>query len=101
MDSMQGGNPLIQFAAYLVAGFPQPQNPPAVQELSVGWIEDMFEGRIDPLTGKCETGCQGIYGDSGESLAVITDAGTATAVVIDSTPAVQLTGITVGRPVLV
>lgn len=27
MDSMLGGNPLIQFAAYLVAGIPQPQNP--------------------------------------------------------------------------
>ena len=31
---MRGGNPLIQFAAYLVAGFPQPQNPPAVDQLS-------------------------------------------------------------------
>ena len=40
MDSMQGHNPLIQFAAYIAAGFPQSQNPPAVQELMVDWLDD-------------------------------------------------------------
>ncbi|WP_102141861.1 hypothetical protein [Mycobacterium hubeiense] len=45
MDGMQGGNPLIQFAAYLVAGFPTAQNPPAVQELAVTWLDDWFQGR--------------------------------------------------------
>jgi pimeloyl-ACP methyl ester carboxylesterase len=86
MDSMQGGNPLIQFAAYLVAGFPQPQNPPAVQELSVGWITDMFQDKIDPATGKCLEGvvCQGLYGDPGGSFPIVTGGGEATAVVIDS-----------------
>lgn len=42
MDSMRGGNPLIQFAAYAIAGFPQPQNPPAVDELSVSWLNEWF-----------------------------------------------------------
>lgn len=49
MDSMRGGNPLIQFAAYLVAGFPQPQNPPAVDALSVQWLKEWFGG--DPYVG--------------------------------------------------
>lgn len=44
MDSMQGGNPLIQFAAYVAAGFPQPQNPPAVQQLAVTWLQQWFDG---------------------------------------------------------
>jgi hypothetical protein len=44
-DSMQGANPWIQFVLYVVAGFPQPQNPPAVQELSVAWLNDWFQGR--------------------------------------------------------
>ena len=43
-DSMQGGNPLIQFALYVAAGFPQKQNPPAVQELSVTWLNQWFTG---------------------------------------------------------
>lgn len=47
MDAMRGGNPLIQVAAYLAAGFPQPQNPPAVIDLSVTWLDDWFEGRTD------------------------------------------------------
>jgi pimeloyl-ACP methyl ester carboxylesterase len=44
MDSMLGGNSLIQFLAYLVAGFPQAQNPPAVQDLSAQWLTDWFNG---------------------------------------------------------
>ena len=44
MDSMLGGNPLIQFAGYVAAGFPQPQNPPAVEELMVTWFDQWFEG---------------------------------------------------------
>lgn len=45
MDAMRGGNPLIQLAAYLAAGFPQPQNPPAVIDVSVAWLDDWFRGR--------------------------------------------------------
>jgi len=44
MDSMLGGNPLIQFAGYVAAGFPQPQNPPAVEELMVTWFDQWFDG---------------------------------------------------------
>mgnify|MGYP003768077275 CR=1 FL=1 len=44
MDSMQGGNALIQFSAFLIAGFPQPQNPPAVHQLMVSWLDAWFTG---------------------------------------------------------
>ncbi|MDZ7881774.1 MAG: alpha/beta hydrolase [Mycobacterium sp.] len=47
MDSMQGGNALIQFGAQLLAGFPQPQNPSAVDELSADWFNDWFAGDTD------------------------------------------------------
>ncbi len=62
MDPMQGGNPLIQVAAYAIAGFPQPQNPLAVRELSAGWINDMFDEKIDPATGARQADCAGQYG---------------------------------------
>ncbi|CAN5805814.1 hypothetical protein BH09ACT7_BH09ACT7_24480 [soil metagenome] len=87
MDGMLGGNPLIQAAAYLVAGIPQPQNPPAVQLLMAGWINDMFAGDIDPVTGRCVgDDCVGVYGDPGDTVVIPsgTDAGDASAVVIDS-----------------
>lgn len=84
MDAMLGGNPLIQFAAYLVAGIPQPQNPPAVQWLMAGWVNDMFEGNIDPATGRCLTDCNGVYGDAGETVDIDGDRGDATAVVLGS-----------------
>ena len=85
MDSMQGGNPLIEFFSHLFAGFPQPQNPPAVQELAAGWISDMFAGRIAATDSTCSgDGCQGIYGPAGATVHIDTDKGTATAVVIGS-----------------
>ena len=49
MDSMRGGNPLIQFAAYLIAGFPQPQNSAAVVDLSTAWLDEWFEGDPEPV----------------------------------------------------
>jgi hypothetical protein len=78
MDSMQGGNPLIQFVAYVAAGFPQKQNPPAVQELSATWLNQWFTGR----TG---------IGDelvAGSTITIDTPAGPASAVVIGNPPAV-------------
>ncbi|CAN5298427.1 hypothetical protein BH09ACT8_BH09ACT8_21580 [soil metagenome] len=85
MDSMLGGNPLIQASAYLVAGIPQPQNPPAVQLLMAGWVNDMFARTIDPATGRClGPDCQGTYGDPGATIYIPTDEGQASAVVIDS-----------------
>lgn len=77
MDSMQGGNPLIQFAAFVAAGFPQPQNPAAVQELAVSWLDDWFEGRTD-------------VGDDltpGTTISIPTPKGTARGVAIGRAPA--------------
>jgi hypothetical protein len=77
MDSMRGGNPLIQFAAYVVAGFPQPQNPPAVDTLIAQWFDEWFDG---------DTG----VGDDlapGSTIDIPTPQGTAHAVVIGTAPA--------------
>lgn len=88
MDGMLGGNPLIQFAAYLAAGFPIGQNPSAVQLLMAGWINDMFAGDVDPVLGRCVgDDCVGVYGDPGEAIAIPAENGEASAVVIDSGPA--------------
>jgi len=95
MDPMQGGNPLIQAAAYLIAGFPQPQNPLAVRALSAGWINDMFDENIDPATGAClaDADCAGQYGDGGTSFLVSTDEGDAVAVLIGTRRASDLTSL--------
>ncbi|WP_051574767.1 hypothetical protein [Mycobacterium sp. URHB0044] len=79
MDSMRGGNPLIQFAAYLAAGFPQPQNPPAVEELAVAWLTDWFNGKTD-------------VGDDlvpGSTIDIPTSQGMAHGVVIGTAPAAK------------
>ncbi|MBU8818820.1 hypothetical protein [Mycolicibacterium goodii] len=95
MDPMLGGNPLIQFTAYLIAGFPQPQNPLAVRELSAGWINDMFDENIDPATGACKTGvaCAGQYGDGDDSFTITTARGDAVAVLIGTQRARDLTSL--------
>ena len=95
MDPMQGGNPLIQATAYLIAGFPQPQNPLAVRELSAGWINDMFDENIDPATGACKTGadCAGQYGDGDDSFTITTARGDAVAVLIGTQRATDLTSL--------
>ncbi|WP_422742672.1 hypothetical protein ACN27E_15240 [Mycobacterium sp. WMMD1722] len=84
VDAQLGGNPLIQLGTYLVAGPPQPQNPPAVQRLMAGWINDMFAERIDPTTGRCIEDCSGSYGEPGETIEIPSESGVATAAVIDS-----------------
>jgi hypothetical protein len=84
MDGMLGGNQLVQAAAYLVAGIPQPQNPPGVQLLMAGWINDMFAEKIDPVTGRCLTDCAGEYAEPGGTVVIPTDRGDMSAVVIDS-----------------
>ncbi len=75
IDSMQGGNPLIQLGAYLVAGFSRPQNIDAVKILASGWINDMFAGTHDA-----------IYASPGQTLQIPTDAGTATAISLPAPP---------------
>jgi pimeloyl-ACP methyl ester carboxylesterase len=79
-DPMRGGNPLIQFALYVAAGFPQPQNPPAVDELSVQWANEWFAGNTDE-------------GDDlvpGTTIDVLTPQGTAHGVVIGNSPVAKL-----------
>lgn len=44
VDSMRGGNPLIQFAQQVVSGFSQPRNVAAARHLMVTWANDMFAG---------------------------------------------------------
>ncbi|MBU9766466.1 hypothetical protein FR943_21800 [Mycobacterium sp. TNTM28] len=91
MDPMQGANPLIQVAAYVIAGFPQPQNPLAVRELSAGWINDMFDERIDPETGACASDCAGYYGE--DSFTISTPEGEAVAVPIGTPEATHLASL--------
>jgi hypothetical protein len=79
-DSMQGGNPLIQFALYVAAGFPEPQNPPAVDELSVQWFNEWFAG--DTSSGDDLV--------SGTTIDIPTPRGTAHGVVIGNAPEVRL-----------
>jgi hypothetical protein len=72
VDSMRGGNPLIQFSQQLVSGFSKPQNVAAAQILMVGWVNDMFAGKR----------AEGIYvGPDGE-VTIDTAAGQATAVAL-------------------
>lgn len=90
MDSMRGGNPIIQFAAYVAAGFPQPRNPPAVEALAVRWLDEWFGG--NPFVGDNLV--------PGSTFAVPTPDGTAEATVIGDPPAIRLLDapIPVGRP---
>jgi pimeloyl-ACP methyl ester carboxylesterase len=51
VDSMRGGNPLIQFGQELVAGFVEPENGDAAQILMIDWANGMFAGlHRDPIT---------------------------------------------------
>lgn len=80
MDSMQGHNPLIQLLAYVAAGFPQAQNPPAVQDLMVDWLDDWFADHPfvdDNLV-------------PGSTITIDTPKGPATGTVIGTPPAVSL-----------
>lgn len=70
VDTMRGGNWLIQFSQQLVAGFSKPQNVAAADILMVGWVNDMFDGNRD----------EGIYLDSGETRTIDTPGGQATLV---------------------
>jgi hypothetical protein len=75
IDAMQGGNPLVQFGAYVVGGFSQPQNIDAYTRLEEGWINDMFDGTHT-----------GIYGIPGQTIQITTTAGTATAISLPAPP---------------
>ena len=76
-DSLQGGNPLIQFIENVVSGVPKRQNIAATQTLASGWINDMFLGTDD--------GIDGIYASPGDVFTIDTSAGTATAYALPDT----------------
>ncbi len=81
-DSMQGPNPWIEFVLFVAAGFPQPQNPPAVREMSAAWLDDWFRGRT-------------AVGDDlmpGSTIVISTPEGPATATVIGVPRAHKVTG---------
>lgn len=46
-DSMGGGSAISELLVHLLAGSPEPQNPLALRELSVQWVNDWFEGDVD------------------------------------------------------
>ncbi|GFM16250.1 MULTISPECIES: hypothetical protein [Mycobacteriaceae] len=70
-DTMLGGNPLVQFALYLVTGFSREQNIDASEILNAAWLNDMFAGQATAP----------YYGDPGELLQIDTPRGLATAYV--------------------
>jgi pimeloyl-ACP methyl ester carboxylesterase len=74
VDSMRGGNPLIQFSQQLVSGFSRPENVAAAQILMVGWVNDMFAGNQD----------DDIYANPTEEFPIDTPAGQATAIALPS-----------------
>lgn len=76
LDSMDGGTWLIQFVSHVYQGFPTAQNQAAAQTIIGGWVGDILDGRIDPLTGRCDGDeCAGTYGDLGQTLDLDTPAG--------------------------
>jgi hypothetical protein len=60
VDSMLGGNPLVDFAAQLVTQFSPPGNTAAVYTLATGWINDIYTPGAGPATPM-----YGIYGPTG------------------------------------
>ncbi len=74
IDAMDGGNPVIQFAEYVVAGFSAPRNVDAVKSIAAGWVNDLFAGTSD-----------GYYPEPRRSVDIPTPAGTATAVALPFT----------------
>ena len=86
IDSMQSSDPLIQLAGNLFAGYARAENPPAVQALAVGWINDMYFGSTIGIYGAGRNACRDrrlpgdFTGDPGGSFPVVTDGGEALAV---------------------
>lgn len=48
IDALQGGNPILQVAEYVVAGFSEGRNVEAVKILAGQWITDMYAGEPTP-----------------------------------------------------
>ncbi len=69
IDALQGGNPLLQFAEYVVAGFSERRNIEAVRTIAAGWLDDMFAGTD-----------RGIYAEPGHAVQIPTSGRPAVAV---------------------
>jgi hypothetical protein len=98
-DAMVGGNPLVQFGAYLLTGYGGPANVEGSQILAASWINDIFAG-VDPET--CTAAVSScFYGTPGSSFVVPTPFGPAIGLV-QPTPgpitsvARQVTGVFFG-----
>ncbi|MFI2839482.1 hypothetical protein [Mycolicibacterium sp. PDY-3] len=74
-DYSQSGNMLLQFAQYVITGFSAEHNVQAAADISIGWLDDLFDGTRD-----------GLYGAPGQSFEIATRAGTAEAVVFPLGP---------------
>ena len=79
VDSLVGGNPIIDFFAQLVAGFSPPGNTAAVYTLATGWINDLYAG-LGPTDG------YGIYGAPDQYILV----GHTAAVVLGPAPVIDV-----------
>ncbi|WP_245906371.1 lipocalin family protein [Mycolicibacterium palauense] len=79
VDSLLGGNPLVDFFAQLVTRFSPPGNTAAVHTLATGWINDLYQG-LGPADGN------GIYGDPDQYIVM----GDTAAVVLAPPPVVDV-----------
>ena len=79
VDSLVGGNPIIDFFAQLVTRFSPAGNTAAVYTLAGGWINDLYQG-LGPTDGT------GIYGAPDQYIVL----GDAAAVVLAPAPLVDL-----------
>ncbi len=79
VDSLIGGNPVVDFFSQLVTRFSPPGNTAAVYTLADGWINDLFAG-LGPADGN------GIYGAPDQYIVM----GDTAAVVLSPPPTVDL-----------
>jgi hypothetical protein len=71
-DAMIGGNPLVQFGAYVLTGFSLPSNVAGSQVLAAGWINDMFLCHQGPCTPDPD-----LYGPPGSTIEIPSASGPA------------------------
>ncbi|RZT17854.1 lipocalin [Mycobacterium sp. BK558] len=79
VDSLIGGNPIVDFFSQLVTRFSPPGNTAAVYTLADGWINDLYAG-LGPLDGN------GIYGAPDQYIVM----GDTAAIVLSPPPVVDL-----------
>jgi len=70
VDSLLGGNPIIDFFAQLVTKFSPPGNTAATHTLATGWINDMYQG-LGPTDGNGIYGAPDQYIVMGDTAAIV------------------------------